>query len=137
MTIEIKEGRYFIGVWFMGDGKMDWMSAIWRDKDDPVDRWQMTYRFRYYKNKDAWDGQDKKNWYSGTITGAPEAEVERKHHEVSHMFRDHWAELHGGRARLDFVAMHSDDPVENSKRLMAREWAHSKVQEVADEREKS
>jgi hypothetical protein len=133
MTIEIKENRYFIGIWFMGDGKSDWMGAAYRDNTDPADQWNLIYRFRYYETKEAWDGKDRKSWYTGTISGKSEAEVERSIHELSHKVKEMWPVSHEGRiAMLDFCAMHSDDPVENSNRLRQRDWSHVRARSSGD-----
>lgn len=60
MTIEIKQGRYFLGMWFLrGDG-LDFLASVFRDSGQAF---RCIYRFRYYKDDKVFDSKDKKSWY--------------------------------------------------------------------------
>lgn len=63
MTIEIKADGYYVGFWFVGDGKnRDWLGILSRDAQGLL----LEYRFRYYtgdQSKDAFtSGDDKSFW---------------------------------------------------------------------------
>ena len=128
--IEFKKDRYFIGVWFIGDGKKDWMAALWRDEPDPEGQWTLQYRFRYYETKDAFDGKDDKSWYRGHGTYATEREAEESLHKGAAIIESTWPEYADGRIpKREFVPLHSADQAENIQRLSERPFAHVRVQE--------
>jgi hypothetical protein len=76
MSIEIKDGRYFAAMWFVGPGRtpdgrtVDVHGALWRD---PGQHWVLQYRFRYYADDrvDA-SSEDDKSWYRGELARAAE-----------------------------------------------------------------
>ena len=43
---------------------VDWLLGI----NEEEDHYLIQYRFRYYNSDDPWDTEDKKNWYSGTVS---------------------------------------------------------------------
>ncbi len=117
--LEFKEGRYFIGIWFVGDGAtQDWMCGVYRDAGETT--WHIRYRFRYYKTADAWDGKDTKNRYEGTIANATEADVEAKMHLLATVVSLQFGEI-------SFVPLHSADAAHNAEAMAAQKWSHAKV----------
>lgn len=67
VTIEIKEGRYFLGLWFVsGSNTRDWLCAAYHDEGS--DEWNVRYRFRYYKDDKNDDSADDKSWYHCTMS---------------------------------------------------------------------
>lgn len=57
-----------VGVWFMPITEtQDWMATV--REVEPDARYELVYRFRYYKDDKAFDSQDEKNWYKATATG--------------------------------------------------------------------
>ena len=67
--IEIKEGRYYVGLWNFPFGRRgDWMGCLWHEADKPTD-WIFEYRFRYYADAKAFASEDEKNWYRATLKG--------------------------------------------------------------------
>lgn len=76
MTIAFKDGRYFLGMWFVsGSNTRDWLCAAYRD--GPTAEWEMKYRFRYYADdKKGDDSEDTKNWYHATMSAdTPEEKI--------------------------------------------------------------
>ena len=65
MTLDEK----IVGIWYLVtiQNHQDWMAAI--REIEPDKKYELTYRFRYYKDDKAFDSEDKKNWYSGICTG--------------------------------------------------------------------
>jgi hypothetical protein len=65
MTMDEK----IVGVWYLNtiQNHQDWMAAV--REIEPDEKYELTYRFRYYKDDKAFDSEDKKNWYSATCTG--------------------------------------------------------------------
>lgn len=70
--LDMKPGRYFVGVWFVsgGERQMDWMATLFRDPGET--RWTMRSRFRYYDpaSRDPHDGTDERSNYEGSIEGS-------------------------------------------------------------------
>jgi|GEM_PF-6948175 len=58
MAIEFQPNRYFIGIWFIHNGKEDCLVTVYRDKDSRY--WNLVWRFRYYAEEKVWDSKDKK-----------------------------------------------------------------------------
>jgi hypothetical protein len=58
-----------VGVWYLVTilDKQDWLAAV--REIEPDAKYELIYRFRYYKDDKAWDSADKKNWYKGELTG--------------------------------------------------------------------
>jgi len=64
----IKFDEKIVGVWYLQTTEtQDWLCAI--REIEPDQKYELTHRFRYYKDDKAFDSKDKKNWYRGTITG--------------------------------------------------------------------
>jgi hypothetical protein len=63
-AIGIEIGEPTRAIWFvtMPAAPGDWMACLNALENG---RFHLTYRFRYYHDKDVWDSKDKKNWYSG------------------------------------------------------------------------
>jgi hypothetical protein len=57
MSIEISENT--LGVWFVSWGSADWMGGLWRTPKGPAG----AYRFRYYRDTEAFNSKDEKSWY--------------------------------------------------------------------------
>jgi hypothetical protein len=61
-----------VGVWYVVTilDYQDWLAAL--REIEPDAKYELTYRFRYYtgdQSKNPFDDGDKKNWYSGEVTG--------------------------------------------------------------------
>ena len=113
--VEIKEGRYFIGVWFVGNGKRDWMCSAWRDPGEGDVR-QAAFRFRYYADRNPWDSKDKKNAYSMSCE-TTEAHMEQVTHRLAELVSFQFGEI-------QFAPMHSDNAKHNLDVLSRQPWAH-------------
>lgn len=50
---------------------------IWRKPDEPR-CWHGRYRFRHYRGKGVWNGQDRKSWFTLQIPDAAEDDVLKK-----------------------------------------------------------
>lgn len=62
MTIELSEKTWLRGMWFyaLPDRMGDFMGAMLKEADGV---WRIRYRFRYYRDRVAFDSKDEKNWY--------------------------------------------------------------------------
>jgi hypothetical protein len=56
-----------VGIWFIGWEKRDWMAGV--RELEPEAKYELTYRFRYHKDDGIFESEDKKSWYSGTLSG--------------------------------------------------------------------
>lgn len=65
MTLDEK----IVGIWYLTTifNHQDWMAAV--REIEPNQKYELKYRFRYYKDNKQFDSEDKKNWYEGTFTG--------------------------------------------------------------------
>ena len=63
MTIEFKENRYFVALWFIPGDTKDYLAALYRDRGE--NEWHLVYRFRYYRDaKTGFDSDDEKHWFA-------------------------------------------------------------------------
>ena len=61
--MDLENAIEVLAIWYAALGtRGDWLCMIAKMKDDP-DRWTMRYRFRWYKDRKAFDSDDVKNWY--------------------------------------------------------------------------
>jgi hypothetical protein len=65
----IEMDEKLVGIWFLATipNSQDWMAGV--RELEPDQKYKLTYRFRYYKDDKAFDSEDKRNWYEGTVTG--------------------------------------------------------------------
>ena len=65
----IKFDNKIVAIWYLVtiQNHQDWMAAI--REIEPEQKYELTYRFRYYKDDKAFDSDDKRNWYEGICTG--------------------------------------------------------------------
>ena len=67
--IEVNDGDYCIGLWFVYGDHKDWMGGVVRKKN--TETFEFKYRFRYYADSDPFEDpfsdKDRRNWYSGTV----------------------------------------------------------------------
>jgi hypothetical protein len=67
--VSIRIDEKTVGLWYLNTipGHQDWMAGI--REIEPENKYEVTYRFRYYEDGEAFDSKDRKNWYGGTVTG--------------------------------------------------------------------
>ena len=72
--IEFKPGSYYLGVWFIGGEKTDWLGCAWREPDSP--HWIFRSRFRYHnpESQDPFDDKDTKSFSSYEIDATKKTE---------------------------------------------------------------
>ncbi len=61
VIFDLTETTYIEAVWYVSWPDADWMAMVYRDT--PEAPWRATYRFRYYKDAEAWQSQDEKAIY--------------------------------------------------------------------------
>ena len=117
--IEVKDGRYFLAIWFLAaPDNGDVLMTVYRD--DPASDWEMRYRFRYYVDEKAHDSADRRSHYVGTIPkGAPEVEVLTKMREAVNFMRAKYP-------KVEEVLIQSSSADAVSVALTLRPWAHAK-----------
>ena len=132
MTIELKEGWYYGGMWFVGGGRapsgdqFDWLACLY--KEGPIDdhslKWQMAMRFRYLRDEKIWDSEDEKSWYYGEREGsAPEAELLAAMDKMAEVV----AESSGGKVDSRHVR---GDYRELVEWMSGMPWAHVQMAEL-------
>lgn len=62
MSITLTERT--VGIWYVSMDGQDWMAHV-AEEDETF---ELTYRHRYYVDDKNFDSEDKKNWYSGSIS---------------------------------------------------------------------
>ena len=72
--IEFKPGSYYLGIWFIGGEKTDWLGCVWREENSQ--RWIFRSRFRYHspESKDPFDNHDKKSFSNFEIDATKKTE---------------------------------------------------------------
>ena len=72
--IEFKPGSYYLGVWFIGGEKTDWLGCAWREQNSP--HWIFRSRFRSHspESQDPFDDKDKKSFSSYEIDATKKTE---------------------------------------------------------------
>jgi len=58
-----------VAIWFLATipGHQDWMAGL--REIVPDEKYELTYRFRYYEDDKIFESKDKKNWYEGEVSG--------------------------------------------------------------------
>jgi hypothetical protein len=57
-----------VGMWQVGLPKSDWLAGV--REIVPEEKYELVYRFRYYKDEKVFESQDTKNWYKAEVTGS-------------------------------------------------------------------
>jgi len=122
VTIEILDGRYFAAMWYVlggniaGELGVDWMAAVFRDKDGPF---RMVSRFRYYADDKAWGSEDRKSWYEGEASpDMPEAELVASVDKIADIIAKHYeGEIHK-------LILRTDSAETIGAALLREKWAH-------------
>jgi hypothetical protein len=65
----IRFDEKIVALWFVATipDEQDWMAAI--RELVPDEKYELVYRFRYYKDDKAFDSEDKRSWYRAELTG--------------------------------------------------------------------
>jgi len=113
-VIELKEGRYYVGVWWVAWTGGDWMACVWRDDKEE----HLQYRFRYYADDKAFDSDDTKNWYSMARDIQPDAETIE---QVNTVARAIGAELEA--VDVEYIYIGGDN-MKAWRALQNAPWAH-------------
>lgn len=123
--IEIKEGNYYVGIWFIGGQEKDWMLCLYREGDE----WKIQYRWRYYKDQKAFGSKDEKSWYgfNVSVSSRTEKEMMGKIDVIAKKLAEDM------KSPLEIVMIQSGDIEFVTKVLTAQPWAHT--QQVGDLRQ--
>jgi hypothetical protein len=59
----IRFDKKIVGFWYLETipGYQDWMASV--REIEPERKYEVMYRFRYYKDDKVFDSKDRKNWY--------------------------------------------------------------------------
>jgi hypothetical protein len=120
MTIEYKDGRYFIAQIFIPGNGMDFLGTAYRDEGKD---WELVYRFRYYASDDPHDERDEKKWFRAIV---PQTKTEE---EVSTILDAMAAEL-VSRGFLAFgtkvsrVELRTANAEENAMKIVKQPYSH-------------
>lgn len=133
IILEMKPGRYFVGVWFAGNGTTaDWMAALFRD-EQPIQpfstgefRWEFRFRFKYYHpdyDKQAFDTKDDRSNFQVKGFVGTEAHVLGLCEKIAAIV---FLELY---QKTDFVLLMTSDAATIIERLKTRPWCHVRMTE--------
>ncbi len=98
VIFELTETSYVEAVWYVAWTDKDWMAMVYRDT--PEAPWRATYRFRYYRDSEAFQSDDEKSIYDVKGTNASD---------------DTRARLCGGFDRV-MAEMRKDPGVQNARK---------------------
>jgi hypothetical protein len=123
--IEITERTQ--AIWYVQGKQMDWLACI--ESAEEEGRFKLTYRFRYYVDKKAWDSEDRKSWYEMTAADmAKGIETVRMLAEVIKMRAkaegagEMWELLRGTGSMKSFMAQFAALPFAHMKQLTKAEY---------------
>lgn len=126
--IEILPNRFFVGVWFVGDGRQDWMACIFKD---PGSNYTHRCRFRYYRSSEVWNSGDVKNEYETVFHPHLSAD------DVEHVGQE-MADLVAhtmGATKISYLRLHSDNGRHVMDQLALQDWSHLKILTKEEARE--
>ena len=120
-VLALAPGRYFAAVAFLyGKHPRDCLGAVFRDREGP---WIVRYRFRYYRDQDAWSGKDEKRLYEATADGAmSEPDACRALRTVFLMLIEQKFNK-----RFDWLTLRTDDPKAIFELLKTKPWFQYKA----------
>lgn len=73
MSIDIRDGRYFVAFWTFSGESFDYLATVYRDGDG---LWHMVSRLRGYEDDKVFDSKDKKTWAGFVLPPSSEETVE-------------------------------------------------------------
>jgi hypothetical protein len=125
--MEMKPGRYFLGVWYFSNSEMlqnrDWMGVVFEDQGD--DHWCLRYRHEYYHSAAPRDREDVRSGDEFDMDPKPEAEVIAKTHEIVKIMA-----AMGHFEEPEFVYPGTDDTETIVEKLKGKDRVHVKIIEL-------
>lgn len=117
MTIRLDEKT--IGIWYikLSPGS-DYLASM---RDDGDGKMRLDYRFRYYKDANAFDSEDEKSWYTGTTKSTREEALESIRRIISVM------ETISGNRGAELL-IENGDVQKFLVELRKQPWAHTKTE---------
>jgi len=122
--IELKDGRYFIGWWFLQRADMNWFGTVFREGGKLIQgtsEWQLRYQFRYFhpqstRTKDL----DVKRLWGGRMKDYTEQQAFETFDKIAR----ETAQQIG--VNLDYSDLRSDRVEEIFKKLKDKPWSNLK-----------
>jgi len=119
--------RYFVQMWFIpGDG-CDWMAALWRDPDGPL---ELTYRFRYYESDRVWESGDQRSVVHAVMPSADENDAVQKVNLIADALVRAGFRPEGEAGGVHKIPLRTADAKQIGDALKAQEWAHMRTEEA-------
>lgn len=110
-----------VGLWYMSlTDTSDWLCCVNKMSDK---EYSIRYRFRYYKDDNAHNSEDVKNWYSVIVK---EDSFEKMIEQMRKV-----ATLLGETADTEYdeILMQNGDVDQFMLDLMSKEWAHVRIKD--------
>jgi hypothetical protein len=63
----IKVDEKIVGLWYVSLPGQDWLAGV--RELIPNEKYELVYRFRYYKDDKVFESDDRKSWYAGELSG--------------------------------------------------------------------
>ncbi len=122
--LTLEKGNYISRIWFLyKDGAtFDVMMVLTRQL--PVGPWELKYRFRYYRDNQAFDSKDEKSLWTATFDQKiSESEAIRKVAPVLAMLKE-TTEMN-----VDVTVIESDDPLVARREMSKKPYFHMRREE--------
>lgn len=115
---EMRKGRYVAAIGFVAKPRVqDWQCFVFRDGAEPF---QITYRFRYYRDDKAFDSADERSAYHAQAQASDSEErIVAAMKNVAAMLMEH-----GFGSFQDWLYPRSADANVTFAMLKSRSWAH-------------
>lgn len=124
--LEFGNGTYYARMWFLSLGHVDFLGALFREKDAPA--WKFVYRFRY-------DADDKepelRNWFEcGLPPGETVSESLRKLKHVVNALTSAM-QIENPAVQLHELLLETDDWNKVHQALAREDWCHISLRKEA------
>lgn len=125
--MDLKDGRFVLGIWFIPQEWMDWLGTLYREAKDSPDV-LLEYRFRYYATPgDPFDGKDEKHWFVATMRNVSNEEAVANTAVVAAKLA---ADME---SEAEHLSIMSDNPLDTVTALASKSWAHMRMEEGVKE----
>lgn len=120
--IEVKENRYFLGVWFVeSKPKGNVLLTAYKDKDGV---WEGRARIRTYVDDKAFDSEDNKAVFA--FTDFDNQYTEEMVFGMIQNLAERISKVPPGDGKVDFVPLYTNDVTKIMFNLAMKEWCHMK-----------
>jgi hypothetical protein len=122
-TVEITD--HLVGMWYLPlTDDSDWLCGLTELESEK--RYQMKFRFRYYKDDKAFDSKDERSSYVTTADCTKAYALATVRHLGNEML------AHGARGPLDELLMVNGDTRRFARELQDKPWAFMRMESIGN-----